>query len=106
LIVPISIHDGDTFKFFWLVSGTARLHGIQAPEVIGPEKDRGLAAKSYLGSLLPLMTPAAADVFGVEKYGRTLMDVLLADGQSLAAKMVSADHAVPYLKGISDDCDD
>lgn len=82
--------DGDTVRVCWLLGETVRLCGINAPEVHGAERARGLAAKARLAQLLPAGSVARAVLHGREKYGRLLADlwgplgsaarVLLAEG--------------------------
>lgn len=97
LILPYEVVDGDTIRFYYLVNGTARLYGINAPEVTGPEKKSGLEAKKYLASILPDV-PVRAEFMGHEKYGRALISVFTADGKDISDLMEKAKHARPYLR--------
>jgi len=95
LILATEAIDGDTVRFFWLVEGTARLYGINAPEMHGEDRDKGEAAKKFLQEKLP-KTPTWARIVGREKYGRTLMDISDMGGLSLSKTMIDAGHAVGW----------
>ncbi len=98
--------DGDTVEaeidlgFHVAISVTLRLAGINAPEIRGAERPRGLAATRYLESLLDdlagdtreLTVRTQKDV--TEKYGRYLAD-LIAGEVNLNHALVAAGHAVP-----------
>lgn len=77
-----------------------RLWGIDAPEVKGDERAEGLAAKTYLETLLPVGT--SAEVY-TEKdreagWGRYVGEVYVVDPEdefdlSISDEMVEAGHA-------------
>lgn len=93
LVLPLIVHDGDTFTFAWLVKDTSRVFGINAPEVTGPQKPDGLKAKAYLQSLLPVDKPIIVRVYGRDKFGRALIEPFTADGKKVADLMIGAGHA-------------
>lgn len=95
LVLPVEAIDGDTVRFFWVIEDVARLNGINAPELHGDSAAAGQAAKRHLVGMLPAC-PIKAVVHGREKYGRALLDLYDADGQSLAARMIEAGHAKPW----------
>jgi endonuclease YncB( thermonuclease family) len=96
-IVIREVVDGDTVKFAWMIEGVARIKGIDAPEIHGPNKAAGLDAKTYLRSILPTIVDAI--VYGSDKYGRTLLDIRLPDGLLVSEVMVRDGHAKPYDGG-------
>lgn len=95
-IVIREVVDGDTVKFAWMIEGTARIKGIDAPELHGPNRAAALVAKAYLRSILPTIVDAI--VYGSDKYGRTLLDIRLPDGL-VSEVMVRDGHAKPYDGG-------
>jgi endonuclease YncB( thermonuclease family) len=104
--------DGDTLEItmdmgveFILRKFTIRLVGINCPEVEGPQKPAGLAAKAYAEQWCQLaLDPATAWPLRVEtiqddekeKYGRYLARVYRGDQRCLNSDLVAAGHAVPY----------
>ena len=95
MVLPISAVDGDTARFYWLYEGSARIYGINTPEINVPDSMRGEAAKQFLTGILP-RTPVAARVMGPDKYGRTLLDILDVQGNSLGQRMIAAGHALAW----------
>lgn len=96
-IVIREVIDGDTVKFAWMVEGVARIRGIDAPELHGPNKAAGIDAKTFLRLLLPTIVDAI--VYGDDKYGRALLDIRLKDGTLVSEAMVLNGHAKPYDGG-------
>lgn len=94
LILPVRAIDGDTIEFYWLAPDRGRLTGINAPELHGDSRLAGEAAKLFLTGKLPTR-PVPAKV-GVEKYGRTLVDVILDNGKTLGQVMIEGGHAKPW----------
>lgn len=80
--------DGDTVKFFHLVEGVGRLHGINAPEK-GTEP--GKAATAHLAQLLPAGSQVQARFMGRDKYGRLLVEL-----GDVNRRMVADGFAVPW----------
>ena len=84
--------DGDTVHFFWLVPDSARLYGINAPEIHGASAAAGEKAKAFLASKLS-PRPMVAVSHGKEKYGRSLIELYDEGGKSLSALMVESGNA-------------
>lgn len=101
----LRVIDGDTLEaeidlgFRVFLRGTLRLAGINAPEVHGPERPRGLAATRHLEELLKQFTPADGSVLirtekdRTEKYGRYLA-VLVAGDVNVNERLVADGSAV------------
>jgi micrococcal nuclease len=94
----VEVIDGDTLKarvdlgFHVSVEVTLRLKRIDAPELRGPDKQRGLLAKSALNAFcLGEMTIRTEKAPG-DKYGRWLAEVSV-NGQSINDMMVHDGHA-------------
>jgi endonuclease YncB( thermonuclease family) len=94
-VLVLRVVDGDTVHFAWLIEDTARLHGIDAPEVKGSAKLAGLASKAFLETLLS-KEPMATEILGRDKYGRALMRFWTADGREIGKVMIDAGHAKIY----------
>ncbi|WP_437226011.1 thermonuclease family protein [Planctomicrobium sp. SH661] len=98
--------DGDTvvgeidLGFRIALTVTLRLVGINAPEIRGSERPRGLAARQYLESLLEELTGQTGQLVVrtqqdvTEKYGRYLAE-LISGEVNLNHALVTAGHAVP-----------
>lgn len=105
----LRVVDGDTVEaqvdlgFNVFVVQTFRLYGINAPEVNGESRVRGVAATRYLSSLISQETGASFKLTiqtkkdKQEKYGRYLA-VLIANGINLNLAMVNAGHAISYME--------
>lgn len=100
----VSIYDADTMRFdvdlgffTWLKNQSVRLYGVNAWEIKGPEREKGLVAK---GAVQGLFTTAGPEVIirtykdAKEKYGRWLGRVELSDGTILNEWVVANGHAV------------
>lgn len=87
------VHDGDTVRIAWLVEDSGRLFGINAPEVTGEQKVKGLESKEYLSKLLPAGSVATLRAYGKDKYGRALVEFLDSEGKSISTRMVEAKMA-------------
>lgn len=92
------VYDGDTITVdldlglgIWHHEQTIRLWRVNTPEVKGTERERGLAVRDYVRSLIldkPILLRTILDRRGVdrtEKFGRLLGEVLVegADGELL-----------------------
>ena len=82
---------------------TVRILGIDAPEMKGPTRQDGLAAKFYL--IDTLNKKATGQVFirthrdkQTDSFGRWLGDLETADGRSVAEMMIEAGHAKRWTK--------
>lgn len=95
LVLILDVIDGDTVDYANLVKVRARLDGINAPEVEGPQKKLGLASKANLQAIAP-RTPIRAKLNGKEKYGRTLVDFIRDDGKSLSQLQIDQGFAVKW----------
>lgn len=103
----VDIHDGDTITakldcgFGIWKKDKFRLLGIQAPEVTGESKIRGMAAKHHLLDLIgkkPVFIQTVKD--RQEKFGRYLATVIVIEGGMVAVnvndRMVQDGHAVKW----------
>jgi len=99
----VGVIDGDSVKVnvdlgyrVWH-STTIRLAGIDAPE---RGEDGWATAREYLGRYLPPGLLVTVKTTGPDKYsGRFVGDVILADGSSVCALMLTSGLAVPYDGG-------
>lgn len=101
--VVVSVHDGDTITvnadLGWHITFLVhvRIAHINAPELPTPE---GKAARVFLAALLPNeFTIVMLTSHSLDKYGRTLGTIALADGRDVGAAMLAAGHAVVYEGG-------
>lgn len=76
-----------------------RVAHIDAPEIRGPQRADGLAAKAEAGRLAP--PGAHVDLYdlGPEKYGRTLAQISTAAGVNVGAELIRGGRAEPYEGG-------
>ena len=92
-----SVYDGDTIRVdldlgldAWIHNQPLRLHGIDAPEVRGAERQRGFAARDWLQNQIPpgtsIIVQTLKDVRG--KYGRYLA-VVWRDGIDLNGELIA-----------------
>ena len=89
----VGISDGDTIKV--LHNGKAekiRLHGIDCPE---KGQAYGLKAKQFTSEMVFGKTVTVQEQ-GLDKYGRTVGEVILPDGRSLNRELVAAGLAWWY----------
>lgn len=96
----VRVHDGDTLvadlDLGWHVTLQAqsiRLARINAPELSTPS---GKAALAFIDTLLGPGDHVTVLSHELDKYGRVLGEVSLADGRNLSDVMVAAGHAVPW----------
>lgn len=73
-----------------------RLAGVDAPE---RGTVAGTAAKVFVADLLPAGAEISVVSHEVEKYGRVLGAIKLADGRDLARLLLAAGHAREYDGG-------
>ena len=97
------VYDADTVRLtvdpgFGLTFnlGSCRLFGINAPEMRGQEREKGILARDFVRDIL-----GAQDAFTIHtikdkkgKYGRYLVKIYLDDGTYLNDLIVSEGHAV------------
>ncbi len=110
VIEVVKVIDADTIRveldlgFHMRYVCTARLYGINAPEVRGPEREKGKAATECLKELIEgaeLWCRTLRDTKKQQgKYGRWLID-LFADGKdghiNCNRELIRRGHAVPYM---------
>jgi endonuclease YncB( thermonuclease family) len=92
----IEVTDGDTFKgeinlgFDIHITRTFRVFGIDTPEIFRPDSDseriKGILAKDRATNLL-LDKVVEVKLHGTEKYGRSLVEVILPDNQDYTTLM-------------------
>ncbi len=98
--VVVRTVDGDTVRLnldlglHLYRTDNCRIAGINAPETSTPA---GKAAAAYAAELLPPDARVTFTSERLEKYGRPLGRLVLADGRDFAAAMLGAGHAVPYM---------
>ena len=101
--VVVSVYDGDTVTLdidlglgSWLHKQKFRIHGIDAPEIRGEEREEGLIARDWVRSWLPkgekIVVRTRKDKKG--KYGRWVAEIFVYDipgdkWVSLASMMVA-----------------
>lgn len=100
----LKVIDGDTVKveidlgFNLKIEQTVRLYGINAPEIKGESREKGLAATEYLRSLIENSEITLETLKDKkEKYGRYL-GKLVKDGIDINQEMVKTGHAIPYME--------
>jgi len=110
MMLPVkSVYDGDTFHSNLcalpvpLSTVSVRIAGIDTPEIrttCASEKAMGYAAKKYLEDLFVGQTEVLVKNVEWDKYGgRIGGDVFLADGSSVAERMIKSGLARPYTGG-------
>ena len=84
---------------------TVRIMGIDAPEMKGPTRQEGLAAKFYLADVAKANFSASRQFYirthrdkQTDSFGRWLGDLETADGRSIAEMMIEAGHAKRWAK--------
>ena len=97
--VVVYVHDGDTvtldLDLGWYLTYRqhVRVAHINAPELATPE---GKLSAAFASQLLPPGTIVALSSIGLDKYGRSLGEILLPDGRDFGTIMLSMNFAVPY----------
>jgi len=97
----VSAYDADTIRVdfdlgldVWVKKQIIRLHGINAPELRGAEKEAGYAARDFLREMIlgkEVVIQTFKDKKG--KYGRWIGEIWL-NGVSVNKALVDAGHAV------------
>ena len=104
----VSVYDGDTCTVdidlglrTWIRKEKIRLHGINAPEIRGAEREQGLKSAEYLRRLIldrDIILQTIKD--RKEKYGRYLGDIWVQDDSgayfNVNDKMVSEGFAIHF----------
>ena len=107
--------DGDTVDltvdmgFHVTMLQRVRLRGVDAPEIRGPCREAGAAAKAFVQAALPEGTKVFIRTYKLGKYGRYIADLkwipeepeptlqrLLEEGRDLAEALIEAGHGVAY----------
>lgn len=96
LVLVARIIDGDTIEVYHLIRDTIRLHGIDAPERHGPDREGAARAAARLAELTPPGQLARARFLGRDKYGRTLAQVGATDGRNAGEVLVSEGLAIAW----------
>lgn len=112
-----SVYDGDTATLdfdlgrrIWILGEKVRLYGINAPEVTGKEKPKGLLAKAHLISLIKkhdldndgfIRVRSYKDLSG--KFGRFLVVFIGDDDININMQMIKDGHAVEKFYGSKPD---
>lgn len=95
--VVVRVVDGDTMEveadLGWRISHgfILRVNGIDAPEV---STQPGQTARDFARLVLDPGDVVIITSRQLDKYGRSVADVLLADGRDFAGVMVEAGHAI------------
>ncbi|HIE50317.1 MAG TPA: hypothetical protein EYP85_01040 [Armatimonadetes bacterium] len=82
----VRVVDGDTLDvdvdlgFYVRQRMRLRLRGINAPELRGPERARGLEAKAFVAETLSRVPFVAVRTYKIGKYGRYIADVYFLEG--------------------------
>lgn len=73
-----------------------RLYGLNTPEIVGVEREKGLEAKQFVQDRLPIGKEVIVKTFKdkKEKYGRYLAEVIF-DNQSLNQLLLNSGIAQP-----------
>ncbi len=102
-----SIYDGDTIRVdidlgfgTWIKNVSLRLHGIDAFEIRGEEREMGLKAKEFLIEKIPPFSEVVIHTYKdrKEKYGRYLAIVYDKNGMNINQQLIVEGYAVPYLQ--------
>lgn len=97
----IKIVDGDTFDadvdlgFYMTARIRFRCLGYDAPELSGPEKEAGKAARALLEALIPVGGTYEIETRKADSFGRWLADVLVGDGLWLSQHFA---EKFPYVR--------
>lgn len=103
--IVTGVYDGDTCTITFsmgldieLKNQKLRLYGINAPEMRGATKEKAIAARDYLASLvLNKKVLISTHLDKREKYGRYLAEVWLPDSdRSVNQMLVDNGYAVKY----------
>ena len=99
LDVDFGFHIQDRMSLTKTAEITVRLKGINTPEVIGPDKVKGLLAKAALEKLL-MTSDLRVITYKADKYGRWLASIYVQMGTKpeidVNQWMLDQGHAKPY----------
>lgn len=100
----VRVIDGDTVVMNvdmgfhnYLMMQKYRLLGIDAPEIRGDEKEKGLVSKKALEDRLRSSDQLIVHTIKTDSFGRYLA-LIFADGENISVWMIKNDYAVPYEK--------
>lgn len=94
--------DGDTIEiiirlgFNITVEQTIRLYGINAPEIKGKTKEKGIIAKTWLINTISLKQIIVETFKDTEKYGRYL-GIVYINNTNINQEMIKQGYAVEYI---------
>jgi endonuclease YncB( thermonuclease family) len=96
------VYDGDTITVARVLDGNlftrrCRIRHIDAPELRGvQDKTPAIASRDFLQTLVPTGLFRVSS-YGMDKYGRLLIDFHVRGGGDLVSQaMIASGHAVPY----------
>src|SRR5215216_3568128 len=93
--------DGDTVVVHLQFMPGKELHGehVRVEGINAPERSQagGSAATDYARELLPVGSLIMLTMGKIDKYGRVLAKIRLADGSDFGDLMIASGNAVPYL---------
>lgn len=96
LDVDFGFHVKDTVSLAKSAEITFRLNGLNTPEIIGPSKATGLAAKAALEGMLVGKSLRVVS-HKPDKYGRWLADVFVqGETVSVNQRLIEGGFAVPW----------
>jgi len=94
--VDFGFHVKDTMALTKTAEVTFRLNGINTPEVTGPSRAVGLAAKAALEGMLTGKTLRVVS-HKADKYGRWLADIYVqGETVSVNQRMIDGKFALPW----------
>ncbi len=101
------VYDGDTFWVRWEIPGSyartdrrVRLLGVDTPEINGrcaAEKDLAVAAREFVRE--QTAAPVTMEIYGTDKYGRTLVRIITHDGGDLSDRLLAQGLGRIYTGG-------
>ncbi len=91
----VKVYDGDTctvvidlgFKLTYKTS--VRLRWLDAPEVRGEEREKGLIVRDWLRDLLPIGTKVVIESEKLGKYGRPIVVLYSEEGNNINKMMLN-----------------
>lgn len=95
------VSDLDLGWGVWQRQRTVRVAHMNAPElhVSGKSNPAGVAARAFAEQLLTVGSVVQLVSHSLDKYGRALCSVTLADGRDFATCLIVAGHGVAYEGG-------
>ena len=100
----VHVIDGDgcwveaQLGFYMTVRMPLRILGVNAPEIVGPDRGNGLLAKAFLETILPVGCAVTIKTAKPkDKFGRWLGSITLSDGRDVGTILVESGHAKPFM---------